>query len=299
MRCSAFSYHEALKERMKPMRVLIVRNQANCEASEAAFMLCAYLDSEGHERRMLDASAFEGIDERESLVEQVDGMDLVVVLGGDGTIIRAASVVRGSAPILGINFGHLGFLANDSHEGVVSLVSRAIADELHRSRRACVEARLLDEDGRLVRSCFAVNEVAITRGVSGRSLEFRFSVSDVPMASLRGDGLIVSTATGSTGYALAAGGPLVTPGFSGVVVQPLAPHALRSRALLADANDVVDVQLSRTEDERCALILVDGDVVPLEVPISHVEAVRASEGITFLYAQPDHFLSYSAEKFFS
>lgn len=280
------------------MRVLIVRNQANSEASEAAFMLCAYLESEGHERQMLDAVAFEGIVERECLVGQAERMDLVVVLGGDGTIIRTASVVRDAAPILGINFGHLGFLANGSHEGVISLVSRALADELHRSRRSCLEAKLLDGQGRLVRSCFAVNEVAITRGVSGRSLEFAFSVSDVPVASLKGDGIIVSTATGSTGYSLAAGGPLVTPGFPGMVVQPLAPHALRSRALLADANDVVEVRLSRDEDERCALILVDGDVVPLEAPIAAVEAVRASESITLLYAQPDHFLSYSAEKFF-
>lgn len=280
------------------MRVLIVRNQANSEASEAAFMLCAYLDSEGHERQMLDAVAFEGVDVRESLSDQVDEMDLVVVLGGDGTIIRTASVVRDSAPILGINFGHLGFLANGSHEGVISLVSRALADELHRSRRSCLEVKLRDEQGQVAGSCFAVNEVAITRGVSGRSLEFAFSISDVPMASLKGDGLIVSTATGSTGYSLAAGGPLVTPGFPGMVVQPLAPHALRSRALLTDANDVVEVRLSRDEDERCALILVDGDAVPLEGPITSVEVVRASESITLLYVQQDHFLSYSAEKFF-
>lgn len=280
------------------MRVLIVRNQASSEASEAAFMLSAYLGSEGHEHQMLDASAFEGIVQRESLAGRVDGMDLVVVLGGDGTIIRTASVVRDSAPILGINFGHLGFLANDSREGVISLVSRALVDELHCSRRSCLEAKLLDEEGQVVRNCFAVNEVAITRGVSGRSLEFAFSISDVPMASLKGDGLILSTSTGSTGYSLAAGGPLVTPGFPGMVVQPLAPHALRSRALLTDANDVVEVRLAREEDERCALILVDGDAVPLDAPIASVEAVRASESVTLLYVQPDHFLSYSAEKFF-
>lgn len=279
------------------MKVLIVRNHEKPEAMEAAFSLAAFLDAQGCAWEMMDSSQFFGLEERNALHAQLRGpLDLTVVLGGDGTIIRTASVVRGACPILGINFGHLGFLANDSDEGVISLVSQALCDELHLSRRACLDVRAATDQGEM--SFFAVNEVCISRGATGRTLEFSFGVSDVPMAQLKGDGLIVSTATGSTGYSLAAGGPLVTPGFTGMVVQPLAPHTLLSRALLANANDVVEVSLTRDEDRTAAMVFIDGDAAAISEPLMDVRVQRAEEDITLLYSQSDHFLKYSAEKFF-
>lgn len=281
------------------MRVLIVRNSERRKAAEASYALGAYLSAEGCAYEVIESSQIIGIDQRRALRSQLtEPLDLVVVLGGDGTIIRTASLIGSAAPLLGINFGHLGFLANASEEGVVDLVSRAFCGELDTSSRTCLDVRFYDDADEEVADCFAVNEIAITRGVSGTSLEFGFEVSGVSMAALKGDGLIVATATGSTGYSLAAGGPLVTPGFRGMVVQPLAPHTLLSRALLTDANDVVEVTLTRPEDSEAAVFLIDGDVVPLSVPIASVRVQRASESVTFLYAGPDHFLSYSAEKFF-
>lgn len=281
------------------MKVLIVRNDERKAATEAAFSLCAFLDAQGCAHHMIESSQLYGIEQRDELRSHIGGpFDLTVVLGGDGTIIRTASLVRSTSPMLGINFGHLGFLANDSHEGVIDLVSRALCGELDTSRRVCLEAVFLDEDEQELKRCFIVNEVAITKGVSGTSLEFGFDVSGVHVADIKGDGIIVSTATGSTGYALAAGGPLVTPGFAGMVVQPLAPHTLLSRALLTDSSDVVEVALKRPEDKESALSLIDGDVVSLDEPVSMVRVERASEHVTLLYARADHFLRYSAEKFF-
>lgn len=281
------------------MKVLIVCNSERREAKDAAYSLCPFLEAQGCTSSMITSNELYGIQQRAEVRASLKEMpDLTVVLGGDGTIIRTASVVRAASPILGINFGHLGFLANDSQEGVIELVERALCDELNASRRTCLEASFYDEDEGEACTSFVVNEVAITRGTSGTSLEFKFAVSDVTMADLKGDGLIVASATGSTGYAMAAGGPLVTPGFTGMVVQPLAPHTLLSRALLTDANDVVEVTMARAEDAESALFLIDGDVVPLDVPIRSVRVQRASEPVTFLYAKASHFLHYSAQKFF-
>ncbi|MCI9128982.1 MAG: NAD(+)/NADH kinase [Eggerthellaceae bacterium] len=282
------------------MNILIVKNQANPEAADASYTLMAYLQSQGVACACVGSEELFGIKERSHLVDELPfEPDLAVILGGDGTIIRSASMLKGyDAPILGINFGHLGFLANDSKEGVIALVSRAMADELHSSRRTCLDVTaILDDESTM--SFFAVNEVCISRGITGKTLQFSFDISDVPMANLKGDGLIVSTATGSTGYSLAAGGPLVAPNFDGMIVQPLAPHTLLSRAVLADPNDVVDVRLTRAEDQQAAMILIDGDLAPLPAPISSLQVQRAKETITFLYSRPDHFLRYSSKMFFS
>ncbi len=282
------------------MNILIVRNQERPEALEAAFSLSAYLTAEGHSFEMIDAAALMGIALRTDLASHMDmAFDLAVVLGGDGTIIRAASLIRSASPVLGINFGHLGFLANDSGQGVISLVARALCGELSASRRACLEAVFFGEGEEELGSSFAVNEIAITRGMSPTSLEFGFDVSGVHMADLKGDGLIVATATGSTAYSLAAGGPLVTPGFDGMVVQPLAPHTLMSRAILTDANDVVEAVLRRQVDREAAQFMIDGDARELDGPVASVQVQRARDHVTFLYDRQDHFLSYSAHTFFA
>ncbi len=282
------------------MKVLIVRNQSNPAASDATFSLSAYLTDQGYQVDAIKADQISDISSRLDLRKSLEGSyDLTVVLGGDGTIIRTASLLHDQdAPILGINFGHLGFLANDSEEGVVSLVSRALAGDLHSSRRSCLDVIVEQEGIQEEQRFFAVNEACISRGAAGRTLGYRFGISDVPMARLRGDGLIVATATGSTAYSLAAGGPLVTPGFTGMVVQPLAPHTLTARTVLADANDVVDIAFDRPEDRMAATLFIDGDAAPVEGPIASVRVQRSLDAITFLYVHADHFLTYSASMFF-
>lgn len=281
------------------MKILIVRNKEQREATEAAFTLCAYLDTLGYEHCMVDSSDLFGVGARKDFAQSLAGpVHLTVVLGGDGTIIRTAAAIRSASPIVGINFGHLGFLANASDEGVIDLVTRALAGELHPSRRSCLDVIATFEDSEDELQLFAVNEASVTRGASGSILRYGFSISDVPMADLNGDGLIVATATGSTAYAMAAGGPLVTPEFSGMVVQPLAPHTLVSRAILADANDVVEITFKRPEDRSAATLFVDGDAAQLQGPLASVRVQRSADDITLLYAHADHFLHYTSEKFF-
>ena len=101
----------------------------------------------------------------------------------------------------------------------------------------------------------------------GRIIELTLNVSGVDVARMRGDGLVVSTATGSTAYALSAGGPLVSPGFKGMIAVPLAPHTLRSRAVVTDASDVIEVGFDDTDEFREATLFVDGDIVPFDAPL--------------------------------
>ena len=225
------------------MKVLIVPNYAREDAVESARRLEAWLDDEGidvswaHDKRLLP-----------SVAASSEGCDLVISLGGDGTLLRAARIVGYSGvPVLGISYGHLGFLTAAGPDDLLETVRDALAGELHVSRRATldIECEFVKEDGSSqVTHSFALNDFALSRGGAGDMVEFDVSVSGKHIDRLRGDGFVVSTATGSTGYALAAGGPIVTPEFTGMVCVPIAPHTIMARAFLTSPADVVEIEMS-------------------------------------------------------
>ncbi len=297
------------------MRVLIVRNNSNPKAVDASLLLTTYLGSQSVEAFLLDSSDLGAEQSRREVGALVEaGLDLAVVLGGDGTILHTARLLSYSqTPVLGINFGHLGFLANDSKDGVLDLTARALAGELVEERRANLRIDIVCEgcrdpyddelscyDAHLEepRSFFALNEVALTRGAMGRIVEFSLDVSDNRIATMRGDGVVVASATGSTAYALSAGGPLVAPSFTGLIIVPLAPHTLRSRALLTDGNDVACVTLSDALADREATLFVDGDMVALDKPVRRMYVRRGDAPTVLLRASGESFYSYASEVFF-
>lgn len=288
------------------MKVLIVRNNFNAKAIDASLMLMAFLGSQGIEADLRDAGDLEPLVPWDGSPD-MSGYDLAVVLGGDGTILRTARAVGTSGvPIMGINFGNLGFLANPSDEGVVPLVAAALADEAQREERASLRVDVVcegdeDEDSLVdagERSYFALNEAAFTRGARGRIISCGFSVSGEHVASMRGDGLVVATATGSTAYALSAGGPLVAPSFGGLVVVPIAPHTLRSRALVTAPSDVVEVDLSENHADRDVAVFVDGE--PMELGARPVRAIvrKNLEPTILLRYKHQGFYSHASEVFF-
>lgn len=286
------------------MFVAVVRNNFKPEAMDASYILASYLSSQGIRSSFIDSSElFTAGAGLPPLAGEPD-VALAVVLGGDGTILRTARLVgdRGT-PILGINFGNLGFLANKGESGVVELVARALAGELFCDARANLQVDAVcegdDEDAVFgSRRYFALNEAAITRGAEGRTIGYSLDVSDVHMADVSGDGVIVATATGSTGYALAAGGPIVHPGYRGMIVQPLAPHTLTARAILTDASDVACVDLGYMREGRTATLFLDGDGVDFDSPLRRVYVRRGSVPTHLLYADKDHFYRYAAKTFF-
>ena len=241
------------------MKVLFVPNYSRPDAVQAAATLETWLVREGAEV----AWAHDKKREPRRVCDPT-GCDLVVSLGGDGTLLRAASIVGyREIPILGLSFGHLGFLTGAGSEDVVRAVSAAIAGEMHQSRRATLDVCVtFDCGGGLLRDIhhFALNELALTRGALGDMVEFDVSVSGNRIDRLRGDGFVVSTATGSTGYALSAGGPIVTPDFKGMVCVPIAPHTILARAFLTSSSDVLELTLS-PERPADSSAFVDGQLV--------------------------------------
>lgn len=238
------------------MKVLIVPNYARQDAIADAERLEEWLCAEG-----LEAEWLPRLSDHDKPEADLEGVVLAISLGGDGTILRTARTVGHSGvPIVGISYGHLGFLTCAGPENLFRTVSDALSGELHASRRATLDVRaVFDVPGGSpfeVRR-MALNDLAISRGSLGEIVSFEVSVSGNHVDNLRGDGFVVSTATGSTGYALAAGGPIVTPEFTGMVCVPVAPHTIMARAFLTAPSDVVEITMD-PERPRETCVFTDG-----------------------------------------
>ena len=302
------------------MHILIVRNNSNSQAIEASLLLATYLNTQGISYTIADSSELAGADPTAELVDVVEGgVDLGIALGGDGTLLRTARQIgyRG-VPILGINYGTLGFLTNVAENGVLEPLAAALAGECQEDPRTNLEiitvcegeADPFADDGAVgeadeavagQRPCkhyFAMNEVAVTRGANGRIIEFDLGVSGSVLADMRGDGLVVASATGSTAYALSAGGPLVAPGFTGLVAVPIAPHTLHSRAIVTGPSDVVEMNLDRNTEGRDPTLFVDGEPVELETPLKRLYVRRGETPTMLLHYKDEGFYPRAAKVFF-
>lgn len=308
------------------MHILIVRNNSNSRAVDASLLLATYLATQGWDYTLVNSSDLTcRCDHDEVNAALAAGVEMAVVLGGDGTILRTARQVGTSGvPILGINFGRLGFLANSSDDGVVGIVASALAGDVVAEQRTNLRIDVVcegeadpwdeGEDGAFAgggfgdaglaasdpgaRTFFALNELAVTRGANGRVVDFSLGISGAHIADMRGDGLVVATATGSTAYALSAGGPLVAPGFTGLVAVPLAPHTLHSRAIVTAANDVVELDLSKNADTREATLFADGELLTFDAPVRRVYVSRGAAPTVLLRYQREGFYEHAAKVFF-
>ena len=297
------------------MRVLIVRNNYNPKALESALLLEVYLASQGVDYRAYDTDDLHSslsIGESEK-VEDIDSYDLAVVLGGDGTILRTAAQIKyRRIPILGVNFGHLGFMANSNEDGIIPAVAAALAGDLTIEQRTNLCINVFYEGDENVDSdpdaCptegssaqyFALNELVLARGAQGRVIDCRYAVSGEMVADVKGDGIIIATATGSTAYALSAGGPLVAPGYSGLVVVPIAPHSLHSRALVTGPSDVAEVFMDPSSANREATMFIDGEIIPSERPIRRVVVRKGDEPTILLRYKYETFYGRTSRVFFS
>ena len=291
------------------MRVLFIANKHNAKTVDALFQIAAYCDMQGIEHIELDVSQLPDssfvygpaqlADIDEALAEHID---LVVTIGGDGTLLHATrlSVVLG-APIAGINFGHLGFLTNTVDEGVIALFATILSGEVIREERINLRVRVTcadDEEGQPPREYYAMNEVAAARGAKGNIVDFDFSIAGDHIAHMRGDGLIVATATGSTAYALSAGGPLVGPTFTGMIVAPLAPHTLNARPIVAERNDIIEIDMPDDMQVGDVGLFIDGDTIELDSPIKNVTIMVGPDPTVILSCRKDSFYKQISRTFF-
>ena len=165
--------------------------------------------------------------------------DLAVVVGGDGTMIGIArEVARHHLPLVGINQGRLGFITDIPHDQVRDVLTRMIGGDYEEEHRSMLEGKVW-RDGQPIFDGLSLNDVVVSRGATASMVELRVDIGDEFVANMRADGLIVATPTGSTAYALSAGGPILHPGIGGWVLVPIASHTLSNRPIvLPDIGEI-------------------------------------------------------------
>ncbi len=246
-------------------------------ANTLALELERFLSSHGVSAWL--CSAWEG----EKAKAQVDNTDLVLSVGGDGTILRAAqAVVPGVIPITGINLGKLGFMTELGADEAMDKLPALLAGKGWIDERAMLEARLSEQ------VFYALNDVVVARGAIARTVHIEASVGGEQLTSYKGDGVIVATATGSTGYALAAGGPILHPQAEELILVPIMPHLSSAYSLVLPPTAAVKLRITTAHE---ATLSVDGY---MNLALSSGASITVG-----LSAHKARFLRIHAEAFYS
>ncbi len=231
-------------------------------------------------------SAWDGEEARAHL----DDTDLILSIGGDGTILRAAqAVVPGSTPITGINLGKLGFMTELSADEAMDKLPVLLAGEGWIDERAMLEAELVatGQEGEPSRMFYALNDVVVARGAIARVVYVEASIDGEPLTTYKGDGVIVSTATGSTGYSLSAGGPILYPQAKEFLLLPILPHLSLAYPMVLPSTAVVKLRVATAHQ---ATLSIDGHI-NLPLPTGTTITVKHS-------ANKARFLRIHSEAFF-
>jgi NAD+ kinase len=264
---------------MRQMRIHLVPNTDNAAACEAARTIATALVAEDHAVTMapedIEACGV-GADRGGAPLA-----DLVVALGGDGTILKAVHRLAGAdVPVLGVNLGRLGFLCGTGSLDPLTAVREAIAGRASQEVRAMLRVGVT-LGGRDSGTHEALNEVFIGRSAGARAVDLEVSVSGERLARWVCDGLIVSTATGSTAYALSAGGPLLAPDLRALLVVPVCAHSVSARPVVLSPSSLVTITLpDPARAEAC--VAVDGDVLPCRTALQRVDVTLDANDVRLL-----------------
>jgi|SRR5580658_2088369 NAD+ kinase len=208
--------------------------------------------------------------------------DLVIAIGGDGTLLYAARLVAGhKVPLLGVNRGRLGFLTDVMPQDMLAAVDAALAGALTADERPLLRAELRAAAGPVV-DAFALNDVVMQKHDTGRTLEFETRVNGTYVNTHDGDGIIVASATGSTAYALSCGGPILEPHLDALVIAPICAHTLSDRPIVVSARSMVEVMLLERPDTH-AHVTCDGMLLGALAPGDRLQIRTAAERVTLLH----------------
>lgn len=223
----------------------------------------------------------EDVAAEETIPQQVD---LIIVLGGDGTLISVARLVDGlQVPILGVNLGSLGFLTEITRHELSSMLEAVLSGQFTITDRMMLNVEILRR-GKLVEKHTLLNDAVINKGTLARIIDMETWVDGDYLTTFKADGLIVSTPTGSTGYNLAAGGPISYPGINSLVITPICPHMLTNRPLIVPSSSTIAIDISFADD--VVYFTGDGQVGTNLEPGDRVE-IRQSDARTHLVKSPN------------
>jgi len=185
-------------------------------------------------------------------------LDVLLVLGGDGTLLRAArKAAQHDLPLLGVNVGHLGFLTELETDNLELALAAIINKEYKIEERMLISSRVIREQ-QVVASYHALNDAVIARGTFARIIQLQTFVDEQPVVNYQADGLIVATPTGSTAYSLSAGGPIVEPQVECLIITPICPHTLAARSVVVSHDSVVKVLIEATHKD--IMLTIDGQI---------------------------------------
>lgn len=217
--------------------------------------------------------------------KQIEALDLVVVLGGDGTYLRTVQLLNGlQTPVLGVNLGSLGFLTETRVDDLYKCLDLAMNGKMVVRERAML-AVSLERKGRLERESLALNDVVIERGPTSRLINLSIFSDNSLISELKADGLVITTPTGSTAYNLAAGGPIMHPETPAIAITPICPHSLTDRPITLPDNRVITIRVN--EPVQKAVFMVDG-VALKEIDERDVIKIQRSPKIHAMLTQPEN-----------
>ena len=217
--------------------------------------------------------------------------DLLVSMGGDGTLLRAAHIAMPHGiPVLGVDFGRVGFLTEVERAGFDQVLRGLLAHGVDAEDRTALQACLAGSDRRYL----AINDIYLDRSERCHVVTFGINISGLHVADIPADGIVVASPTGSTAYFLSAGGPIMAPGLDAFGIAPISPHTLFSRPLVVSASETIRISLPI--DSRSANLYADGKLETAMEPGSAVEIVRASRPVRFARLDKHHFFTMLERK---
>ncbi len=261
-------------------KVLLVVNSSKPEAVAAAKEVRTLIEKHGTFLGEADAR-------KSTTSSKAKNADLIVTLGGDGTLLaQARRCAELRIPMLGVNFGKLGFLAEFDLVAIRDNAKNLFGNRALEYREvAMLGASVIRTGKKPFYSGIALNELVVTAGPPFRMIEMSISIDHSPGPILRGDGLIISTPVGSTAYTLSAGGPLLAPNVDALVITPIAPQSLAFRPIVVAPNSHIEIELIRVNDSRpetgTALVFDGQELVPLEHG-DHIIIKRHTHGVKFV-----------------
>lgn len=287
----------------QPRRVLLLAHTGRDEARDVARAFAEALTAHGLVVRVLANDAVElGLDPDAELIEVVTegdasaGCELAVVVGGDGTILRAAEITHDSgAPVLGINLGHVGFLAEAEYDDLESTIDAVARRRYTAEDRLTLDVTVL-VDGEVIARTWALNEASVEKAARERMLEVVVEIDGRPLSRWGCDGVVCATPTGSTAYNFSAGGPIVWPGVEALLMVPISAHALFARPLVVAPTSVLAVEvLARTDG--AGVLWCDGRRTVDLPPGARIEVRRGAQPVRLVRLHQAPFTDRLVAKF--